>query len=424
MIPSRAQFRLLGRRVVLTSCLVLGALPMRAAPPELTWLPADLPKLPVGGPVLCSRDYLTPAQGAEVLAAATAHFKDRATWGGYAALLRQKIQAGAGLDPWPERTPLHAVVRDRREHDGYSVENVILETVPGVYACGNLYRPLHVSGLVPAILTPHGHTMAVEKAADWAHHGRFDASVQIRAATLARMGAVVLTIDMFGYGDSLVQFGPAAHRRAEAMTFQLWNNIRALDFLASLDGIDPHRLAVTGESGGATQTLLVTALDPRVAVSVPVVMVSSYFFGGCPCESGRPIHRSAEHFANNAMIAALAAPRPMLVVSDGGDWTKNTPAVEFPFLRSIYRLFGAETNVANVHLPAEGHDYGPSKRTAMYQFVAARLDLAADPARRDEGKVTIEPPETLRCFDSAHPVPPQAWRDVAEAFAELQRRQQ
>lgn len=400
-----------------------GAESRETGPRSLAWLPADLPALPQQGPALCPREYLTPAQGAALLAAASAAFKDQAAWNDYAAVLRRKIQEGAGLQPWPERTPLNAVVTSRRAFDLYSVENVRLETVPGVYACGNLYRPLHPTGLMPAVLTTHGHTVAIKDATDWARHGRFNEGVQRRAAILARMGAVVLTLDAFGNGDSLIQFGPEAHRHPETMTMQLWNNLRALDFLSGLDGVDPKRLAVTGESGGATQALLLTALDERVAVSVPVVMVSSYFFGGCPCESGLPVHRSAEHFANNAMIAALAAPRPMLVVSDGKDWTKFTPDVEFPYLQSVYGLFGAKGKVANVHLPMEGHDYGPSKRSAMYQFMADHLGLADDPALRDENAVTIETPQTLRCFADESSLPAGAKRDAAEAFAGLMRLQ-
>lgn len=407
----------------LTIGLILGT--VRLAAGGMDWLPAGFPPLPENGPVLCQRDYLTPEQGAAVLQAAVEHFRTKDEWQGYADHLKVRLQEGAGLAPWPRRTELHAVVSDRRIYDGYSVENVRLEPVPGVYACGNLYRPLKPAGRCPAVLTTHGHTPIMKSAADLVSHGRFHEQVQHRAATLARMGAVVLTIDMFGYGDSLTQFGPDAHRTPLAMTMQLWSAIRAVDFLCARGDVDPTRIAVTGESGGATEGILLTALEPRIAVNVPVVMVSSYFFGGCPCESGRPIHRSEDHFANNAMFAALAAPRPMLIVSDGGDWTHLTPQVEFPFEQKIYALYGATDDVENVHLPIEGHNYGPSKRDAMYRFLAKRLglDLKAveDAAGEiDESPVTLESPQELSVFAGAADLPPGACRTPEEAQAALE----
>ena len=195
---------------------------------------------------------------------------------------------------------------------------------------------------------------------------------------LARMGCIVLALDMAGYGESLAHLPfKEAHQTPSVFTLHTWTSMRALDLLCSLDRADPTRIAVTGESGGGTQTFVLTALDERVTVSVPVVMVSAHFFGGCACESGLPIHSGPDHFITNAGIAALAAPRPQLLVSCGKDWTANTPTVELPFLQRIYGFYGHADRVANVHLADEGHDYGPSKRQAMYAFLIRHLGLDA-----------------------------------------------
>ncbi|HUR58871.1 MAG TPA: acetylxylan esterase [Opitutaceae bacterium] len=405
------------------------ALPVAApaADTSMSWVPEGLPPLPAAGTGLGG--YLKPEQGKAVLEAALARFPDRASWAAYVQHARTRMQEAAGLAPWPKRTPLNPVIRRKRAYDGYTVENVVFESVPGFFVTGNLYRPLNAKAPYPVVLSTHGHYRGITKPEDYEGHGRFWPGLQARCATLARMGAVVLSFDMFAYGDSIQIFGQAAHKQPLALTFQIWNATRALDLLLSLENVDPKRVAVSGESGGGTQTFLLTAFDPRVTVSVPVVMVSSYFFGGCECESGLRIHRSADHFVNNAMIAAMAAPRPMLVVSDGKDWTQHVPEIEMPFLQKIYGYFGAPQNVANVHLGNEAHDYGPSKRAAMYDFVGDKLGLNLAAVRGadgkvDESRVTIEKPAQLHVFDTEFPIPPNALHDAAaieRKLRELQR---
>jgi hypothetical protein len=363
-------------------------------PPWLPPRPADRPAL---GP------WLTPDQGRQALAHLLAHLPDRGAWERQAAHLRLRMRQAAGLDPWPRRTPLNPIVRGRRWCDGYVVDNVAFEPIPGYHATANLYWPSEPHASHPLVLSCHGHGQA--------QIGRRSHTQQIRCGILARMGAIVLALDMVGFGESLAHLPhQESHPTPLSFTLQTWTAMRALDLLCGLDRADPTSIAVTGESGGGTQSFVLAALDPRVSVSVPVVMVSAHFFGGCPCESGLPVHLGPDHFTTNAGIAALAAPRPQLLISDGKDWTAQTPAVEMPFLRRIYGLYGREEQVANRHLPDEGHDYGPSKRQAMYAFFAHHLRISLDEVvgadgRVDETLAVIAPPEALAVFDAEHPAP-------------------
>jgi dienelactone hydrolase len=338
-----------------------------------------------------------------------ASYTDVSKWEARKAGLRKCILEQMGLSPMPKKTPLNPIYTPKRTFDGYTVENVAIETLPGVFLCGSLYRPAKGKGPFPAILSPHGHFSSP----DLNQYGRYRPDQQYRCAMLARMGAVVFSYEMFAYGESLLQVAKEDHKTGLALTIQTLNSIRVTDFLTSLPYVDPKRIGVTGESGGGTQTFLLTALDNRIAVSVPVVMVSSYFYGGCACESGLPIHSCSDMGTNNAEIAAMASPRPMLVISDGSDWTRNVPVIEFPYLQKVYSLYGKQENVENAHLATEGHDYGISKRLAMYGFMAKHLGLNVNSLKDksgkvDESKVTIEKYESLLVFGKEGKLPASA----------------
>ena len=387
-------------------------------------------------PSLRQGNFYTEEQGAAELKKLESMYTDRQQWEERRKMLRENILKGMNLYPLPTRTPLNAVLGNERIHEGYTVQNVYFETIPGFYFCGNLYRPLRDSLKHPAILCPHGHFEG-DTLGEW---GRFRSDQQKRCATFARMGAVVFSYSMFSWGDETSrQLNPSAiiekpvtdsitkyHDVPLALTMQTWNSMRVLDFLETLPDVDMKKVGITGASGGGTQTFLLAALDERISVSVPVVMVACHFFGGCNCESGLPIHQSADHFTNNAEIAAMAAPRPMLMVSDGADWTKNEPVVELPFIKRTYAFYNAENDVENVHFPDGVHDYGFAKRIPVYKFMAKHLGLnlaaVTDPdGSINETKSDYESAVTLLAFSSQNPQPANALIGAAAIEEELRK---
>jgi dienelactone hydrolase len=321
-----------------------------------------------------------------------------AEWEQRRELVKANLRKGMELEQMPEFVPLKPVIYRKWTMDGYTIENVYFETLPGIYVTGNLYRPTQKLRSYAGILCSHGHGNNPD--------GRFMEQTQVRSAMLAKMGAVVFAWDMIGHGDSQ----QCNHKIPKALKLQTLNNLRTLDFLLSIPEVDPKRIGMTGESGGGTQTFMLMAMDPRITVAAPCVMVSAHFFGGCACESGMPVHKQGNYATNNVEITAVTAPKPMLLISNGNDWTKNNPEVEFPYLQKIYGLYGKESLVEHTHLPEEGHDYGPSKRAALYPFMAKHLDLDIKKIKDKKGQfmesgITILSPVQLSVFDANHPHP-------------------
>ncbi len=299
-----------------------------------------------------------------------------AQWRERSRAIREQILVSSGLWPMPEKTPLRPVIFGKVERDGYSVEKVYFQSYPGFYVAGNLYRPLGKgAGPFPAILNTHGH---------WAH-GRLEdtelCSNPGRCINFAKQGMIAFAYDMVGYNDThfpesiltpdfekshhgFASNGPAAQLwSVTLMGLQTWDSVRALDFLTSLPDVDTKRLAITGASGGGTQTMILGAIDSRLTAQAPIVMVSHTMQGGCSCENmpGLRVEYS------NMEIAAAAAPRPQLLVADTQDWTKTTMTVEGPALDHIYQLLQAPEKLRYVSFDFP-HNYNQTSRQAVYQW--------------------------------------------------------
>ena len=315
-------------------------------------------------------------------------------WKERAAALREEILFSSGLLPLPEKTPLNAQVFGKIEHEDYSIEKVILETYPGIFLGGNLYRPAGKSGRLPGVVNPHGH---------W-RYGRLENqplnSIPGRGISLARQGYVAFTYDMIGYNDTVPQiphrfiWGKKAHMwGAGILGTQLWNSIRAVDFLASLPDVDPERLGATGASGGGTQVFILGAVDDRIKYSAPVNMISSIMQGGDFCENAPNLRLNA----NNMEIGAMMAPRPMMMISATGDWTKNTPSVEYPAVNSIYKLYGAEDELEQTQFDSP-HNYHQDSREAVYAFFGKKVLGDNDASHFKEKSFGVEQLGSLLSF--------------------------
>ena len=330
------------------------------------------------------------------------------TWETEKTRIRNQILFAAGLCPLPEKPPLNIKIWNRIERDGYTIEQAYFQSLHGFYVGGTLYRPIDPQPKShPGIISPHGH----------ARLGRLNesdaASYQARGLTFARMGCTAFMWDMIDYNDSarhlsgayedenygIVHRVPWIHKQDDRMLwnigilgFQLWNSIRALDFISKLPEVDTNRLGCTGESGGGTQTYNLYAVDDRLHVAAPVCMVSAYMQGGCVCEN-TPLLRID---TNNVDIGATFAPKPLILINSAQDWTQHTPEVEYPAVKKIYDLYDAADHVTQIQIDAP-HGYNLAMREAVYRWFAKWLDL---PQGDDftEPPYEVEPKENLLTF--------------------------
>ena len=337
-------------------------------------------------------------------------FNSREEWEERRTRLREQILSAAGLWPLPAKSALNAQVFDRIEEERFSLEKVYFESHPRFYCTGNLYRPRGGSAKppFPGILTPHGHWIygRLEQNPDDPNGG----AIPQRCINLAMQGYVVFAYDMVGYNDSFQVPHFLYHDdkapwglTSEGIRYrlwgvnhvglQLWNSIRAMDFVTSLPDVDADRIGATGASGGGTQTFLLSAVDDRVKVSAPVNMISHFMQGGCICENAPNLRIDTD----NVEIGAMAAPRPMLMVSTTGDWTRDTPRIEHPAIAGVYDLFGAREHLAQVQLHF-GHNYNRPSREAVYRFFAKWLPRTPRPdadSLKEQDGFQLDPGKTL-----------------------------
>ncbi|MBI2824308.1 MAG: acetylxylan esterase [Planctomycetia bacterium] len=379
----------------------------------------------------------------------------RGEWDKRAERVRRQMLVSQGLWPMPQATPANAVIHGRVDRPDYTVDRVYLESYPGHFVTGSLYRPKGKSGRLPGVLCPHGHWAEgrfhdaglkavrqeiVQGAERFEAGGR--SPLQSRCVQLCRMGCAVFHYDMVGYADSQQIPFEVSHRYARRranmesseswgffspqaelqlqniMGLQTYNSVRALDWLVTLPDVDPARIAVTGASGGGTQTFMLCGIDSRPAVAFPAVMVSTGMQGGCTCENAPYLRIDT----GNVEFAGLFAPKP-LGMTGANDWTVEIAAKGLPELKQLYTLLGAPDHVMARPLNHFGHNYNYVSRAAMYSWFNKHLNLGLEEPVVEEDYQPLSVAE-MTVWDDAHPRPPSGeeyerlfTRQMAEASA-------
>lgn len=366
----------------------------------------------------------------------------REAWARRAEEVRRRILVSQGLWPMPTKTPLNPVFHGRLDLGEYTVEKVYFESMPGFFVTGNLYRPKNLTGKAPGVLFAHGHWKDARlsllgddelKQELATGQEKFEVGGRSRfqsmCVQLARMGCVVWQWDMLGDSDSqqlpreLVHgfarqrpemntaenwglFSPAAEAHLQsAMGLQTWNAVRSLDFLLGLPEVDAGRVAVTGASGGGTQSFILAAVDDRVKLSFPAVMVSTAMQGGCTCENASLLRVGT----GNVEFAALFAPKPQgLTTAD--DWTREMATMGFPELQRLYALLGAEDKVMLHRGEQFPHNYNLVARAAFFGWLNQHFHLGL-PGPVTERDYRLLKPDELTVWDAQHPAPKAAGPD-------------
>ena len=383
---------------------------------------------------------------------------DKASWDKRADYVRRQILVSQGLWPMPTKAPLNTVIHGKVERPDYTVEKVYFESAPGFYVTGNLYKPRNIKGKAPGVLFAHGHwkdarlsIAAPEAVLKEISIGaeRFEKGgqsiFQAMCVQLARMGCVVWQWDMLSDSDSIQiprevvhtfakqrpemnttsdwgLYSPQAESNLQSiMGLQTWNAVRSLDFLLSLPEVDPNRTAITGASGGGTQTMLLSAIDSRMKLSFPVVMVSTAMQGGCTCENSCLLRVNT----GNVEFAGLFAPKPQGMTT-ANDWTKEMATKGFPDLQKLYTMLGKPKDVMLHRGEHFLHNYNSVSRSAFYTFVNQhfKLGLTSPVVEKDFEPLTRE---QLTVWDAQHPAPkagdPDFERKLLKWFTEDSRKQ-
>lgn len=307
---------------------------------------------------------------------------------------------------FPAKTPLNAKVTGVVKKDGYRIEKVVFESMPGFYVTGALFIPERRKGKTPAILFTSGHTMEAF---------RYD-SYQTIILNLVSKGFIVFAIDPLGQGERIQHYDEEKNGSvvggmtrehsylanqcllsgSTVARYFIWDGIRAIDYLLTRREVDPSRLGITGQSGGGTQAAYIFAFDKRIKAGAPVNFITGFrrlLESIGPQDGEQNFYHGILNGITHADLLEVRAPNPALICAGTRDFFSIQGAREtYAEVKNAYAAFDAGANVGIVE-DDWAHGFTPVLREGIYAFFQKNLDFPGNP--KDE-KVTLLKPEELR----------------------------
>jgi dienelactone hydrolase len=302
------------------------------------------------------------------------------------ASLRTKFRRVLG--EFPDKTPLKPRVLGRIDRPGYTIDKVIFESRPAHHVTANLYTPKGVSGRLPGVLVPCGHS----------RNGKASELYQSVCVELAQNGMVALCYDPIGQGERLQLLGKDGKSRVWGTSehtlvgigallvgrhlahYRIWDGIRAIDYLCSLAAVDPARIGCTGNSGGGTMTSYLMAMDPRIVAAAPSCFLTSLervFATIGPQDAEQNFPSQVKLGIEHADFLTMRAPKPtlMLVATQDffdieGSWTCYREA------KRLYGLLGRGEQVDLFEFD-DKHGFSTPRRHAAVRFLSRWLEAGA-----------------------------------------------
>ncbi len=326
--------------------------------------------------------------------------KTKTDWLERQSIVRKKLSEIMG--PFPEKSPLNIRITGIIQKDGYRIEKLIYESLPGYFVTSALFIPDNLDKKTPAILNPIGHSPLSFRRDVYQH----------TIINLVQKGFIVLTYDPIGQGERLQYYDnesgksrfPSNHEHSypgaqcfisgySPAKYFIWDGIRGIDVLLSRPEVDPERIGMTGISGGGTSTTYISVFDDRILATAPECFITNYnylFKSEGPQDSEQNLFGLIYNGLDHPDFIELRAPKPTLIMSTTRDFFSIQGAREtFQEAGKAYTVLGAEGNLQMTE-DDYGHGFTRKNREAMYAFFQKHLDNPGDASDHEVEVIPVE----------------------------------